>query len=329
MNNEEFIAALCRIFRANSSDILKLIKKSPYQYKHYTIQKRTGGVRDIYHPSANLKVIQRWLISNLLNNLPVHESVYSYVSGRCIRSHAELHVHSNYLIRLDFKDFFPSIDHDWLAIFFLKQIKNKTLPIDRDLLENILKIVCRYDQKNGGLALSIGAPTSPLISNAIFYDADVEISELCAKQNCIYSRYADDIYLSSKEKDVLAGVRNNVYDICFRLTPKLKFNTKKEINVSKKMKRMVTGLVITPDRKLSIGRQLKRSIKTKIFLYKQGRLEEDDFRHLCGIVSYIHDVEPVFFQRLQNKFGNDCMDILYRTKSENNAIKKSGFGDFS
>lgn len=325
MNRDGFVAAWSRLLRASTEQIEILLKRGPYLYKHYQIPKRTGGMRDIYHPTPNLKAIQRWLVANCFSSLPVHDNVYSYRKGRCIRGHATVHLHSNFLLRLDFTDFFPSIDYDWLQLFLLNQVKSGALEISANAVPDILRMICRFDNRTESLALSIGAPSSPILSNAILFDADSTAAKRCAEMECIYTRYADDIYISTRDKDILAPAEKIVRDIFLECTPKLRFNEKKTLNVSKKSRRVVTGVTLASDRNISVGRKLKRQIKTEVFLWSNGTLQSEKTSHLCGLISFVRDVEPEFFESLCKKFGNTAMEKLFRNTPRQELWKEIPF----
>ena len=62
---------------------------------------------------------------------------------------------------------------------------------------------------------------------------------------------------------------------------------------------------ITPDRKLSVGRDRKRKIKTLLFLVKSGALEAERFSSLRGDIAYVRSIEPDFIDRLERKFGRE------------------------
>ena len=47
--------------------------------------------------------------------------------------------------------------------------------------------------------LPLGFPTSPVISNAIFLGADKELQALAERTGAVYTRYSDDISMSSKD----------------------------------------------------------------------------------------------------------------------------------
>ena len=92
-----------------TSFLLKVARTASHRYKEYTIPKKTGGMRTIHHPARELKLIQGWLLQHVLNKLPVHAAATAYSEGSNIKRNAERHVANNFMLRVDFKDFFPSI----------------------------------------------------------------------------------------------------------------------------------------------------------------------------------------------------------------------------
>lgn len=315
MNLPELILAWSRLLRTNPKEILVLLRRCPYQYKHYQIPKRTGGLRDIYHPTPNLKAVQRWLVSNCFVNLPVHPSVHSYRKGIGIRKHASYHSHSNFLLRLDFSDFFPSVDSRWLEEFLLSHAQKGTLGIEPEAIPTVIRLVCRFNKNDDSLALTIGAPSSPILTNAILFEVDSIATERCAELSCRYTRYADDIYLSSCEKNKLCDAEKEIRRIFSEIAPQLRFNEQKTINTSKKGRRVVTGVTLTTDRKLSVGREMKRSVKTQVFLSLRGELPVGEKSRLCGLIAYIRDIEPDFYDSLCRKFGAESIDNLHRNSA--------------
>lgn len=297
------------IIKKIASDILlpieyiKLVSVTAnHRYKTYKIKKRTKGYRIINHPARELKLLQRWLVDNLFSDLPVHEAVYSYRTGRNIQGNAALHRRNNFLLRVDFKDFFPSIR----AIDVVKMLHNNQSFLSYQLSRNDLSLIASIVCKDGGL--TIGAPSSPVISNAILFMFDKQLTDICKTYSVIYSRYADDLYFSTNSPNVLEKLLEDVkLEISKMHNPTLHINHDKSVFTSRKRQRKIAGVTLTSENKLSIGRQRKREIKALIHKLTCGKLSQDKASYLKGLIAYVHSIEPSFIDSLKKKYGEDAM----------------------
>lgn len=290
----------------------KVIIKAPHCYKKYSIPKKSGGTRLIFHPSAELKVIQRWLTENFFSKLPIHDSVYSYVKTKNILQNASKHKSNNFLLRLDFENFFPSIKLDDVKKL-CSLYRENTLPfvLSDDDIKIICKLVCRYDKELNTSSITIGAPSSPTISNAILYTHDCAIDAYCRSRNITYTRYADDLFFSTNTPGILKEITAFIVSIIdSHEYPKLVLNHSKSVFTSKKRLRKITGLVITTENKTSVGRDYKRKIRTEVFLSINGKLDQDRLLKLKGKLAYCKSVDPDFVQSLITKFGIDKISNL-------------------
>lgn len=287
----------------------KIVRSASHRYKVYPIRKRTGGFREISQPSVELKLLQRWLVDNVFSYFPVHESVYSYRKGLGIKNIAGLHKNKRYLLRVDFADFFPSVKGVDVSNLVRKRAALVPIRISEKDVKIIEAIVC----KDGHL--TIGAPSSPAITNAILYDFDRNFCEKARSKGALYSRYADDIYLSSNRKGVLSSLYRELRKDLKRLRrPRLTINEEKTVFSSRKHTRIVTGLYLTSDRKISIGRRKKRFIKGMVHRYLEGKLDEKQIAYLRGFLSYVKGVEPNFLTRLRKKFGRKKIDEILKAE---------------
>ncbi len=269
------------------------------------IPKKTGGNRTISHPSIEVKFLQRWLIDNIFEYLPIHDSVYSYRKGRNIKDLAQIHSKNKYLLKMDFENFFPSIAGKDISILIQKNKEKFPYKISENDKTIINSIVCKKD------CLTIGAPSSPIISNAILYNFDLQCYKMAQERNSFYSRYSDDIYFSSNKPCVLEDILNQVIKILDNTkSPKLTLNNNKTSFSSKKYRRIVTGLVITPDNKVSIGRKRKRYIKSLIYRYTKDTLNDRERAYLQGYLSYVNAVEPFFLFNLKKKYGEETISEI-------------------
>ena len=291
------------------NDVLRIAKTAPHRYKVYSVDKRSGtGKRTIAQPSRELKAIQKCLIHEVLCDLPVHSAATAYSKGDSIRNNASQHVTNNYLLKMDFSDFFPSIKPRDLIQHIMAHSEQN---FDRNDLDLILRILFWSPKRSRDLVLSIGAPSSPFISNSIMYNFDILLSDECAKQGIIYTRYADDIALSCNKQNILADMRNYIIHTAESIKyPRLQINHKKTVFTSKKHHRAVTGIVLSSQGTLSLGRERKRLIRSMINKFKNNTLMENDCSRLHGLLAFALDVEPSFYDRMTKKYGNDTLDSI-------------------
>jgi RNA-directed DNA polymerase len=276
--------------------IARLAKSASYEYKEYLIPKHAGGNRMIEHPSRRLKAVQKWLLANVLEAWPVHDAATAYRKGRSIWQNAATHVGSAYLLRMDLKDFFPSLSADDLRRYRAKRPIVFREWTDEDFAW-FTHFVFRFDR------LTIGAPTSPAMSNALCFDLDVALQGISESQGVRYTRYADDLFFSTNEKDVLSNIEGLVEVTLKSLeVPRnLQLNTGKTRHSSKKGARRVTGIVLGCDGKCHVGRQLKRKVRSQV--HKLGTLSPDQRARLAGTITYIMGFEPDFINSLIQKYG--------------------------
>ncbi|WP_407243022.1 reverse transcriptase domain-containing protein [Escherichia coli] len=100
--------------------------------------------------------------------------------------------------------------------------------------ELLNKLFFYKKSKRGALSMSIRAPSSPFLSNAIMYKFDSVISDMCSNKNITYTRYADDLTFSTNEKGILYEFIHEIDKVLEEIdSPKLKLNDKKTIFASK------------------------------------------------------------------------------------------------
>ena len=122
-------------------------------------------------------------------------------------TNAAVHKRRRYVLNLDLKDFFPSINFGRVRGIF---IKDKRFALDPKVATLIAQIAC-HDH-----VLPQGSPCSPVISNIVGHLLDIRLVRFAKAQKCTYSRYADDITFSTNAKafpaDVAAPVSGSEHD---------------------------------------------------------------------------------------------------------------------
>ena len=295
------IQQFARALNASEAEVIRFMSNAPNKYRVYTIPKRTSGHRVIAQPSKELKTYQRVYLD--LQTLPIHDAAMAYRDGIGIKQNAIAHQSHPYLLKLDLENFFNSISDT-----LLWTVWEKTLPLpsneDRATLEKLL-FWCPSKKKSGSLILSVGAPTSPLISNFFMYQFDLDMSEICREKGITYTRYADDLTFSTKERNVLFKTPEIVKHRLFSyFGHAIVLNNKKTKFSSRAYNRHVTGVTITNDNKISLGRARKRYIKHLLHQASLKKLPSEDISHLQGLLSFASHIEPDFLNALKKKYSD-------------------------
>jgi len=262
--------------------LINTISSSNNRYKEFHILKRDGSQRLIQHPARRLKILQRWL---------------AYREGSSIQKNALQHLGQKYLLKADFRDFFSSIKAcDVEEVLIANSLAFAGVASTEDIA-TISKIVCRRGE------LVIGAPSSPIVSNVVMFELDRKISSVCQSLGVNYTRYADDLTFSCSRENVLFNVlefiRRSVRDAS---SPRLTINEDKVHHASRKRRMRVTGLVLTTDSVISVGRQNKRFLRSLIHKHLAGALPPERSEYLLGYLSFVKGVEPSLLARLQSKY---------------------------
>lgn len=295
------IEQMCDRFSLIEKEAKSFIESAPNRYKFYKIAKRHGGMREIASPTKALKIIQVWAFNKFLSNLEIHPSAIAYVKGKNIKDFVLPHSNNKYLLKIDFKNFFNSIDGaDFLN--FLEDKASYLLCEERQLLTNIF--FCKNKKSEiKELYLSIGAPSSPFISNIIMINFDNQVSEFCKDNKIIYTRYADDLAFSTNTPNALTNLIKEINTICKNLNypKKLEINPEKTVFTSRKHNRTLTGLVISNDGKVSIGREKKRNLRTIAHKANLGVLDQESLDKFKGTLAFLLSIDPDFSNYLKQK----------------------------
>jgi RNA-directed DNA polymerase len=157
------------------------------RYKSLYIAKKAGGSRLILIPATPLKIVQRKLNQVLQCVYKPKPSVHGFVPGKSIVTNAKAHSKKRYVLNIDLKNFFPSINFGRVRGMFI------AVPYDiNPAVATILAQICCHDNQ-----LPQGAPTSPVIANMICAKMDSQLQRLAKECRCTYTRYADDLTFST------------------------------------------------------------------------------------------------------------------------------------
>ena len=218
------------------------------RYRVWKIPKATGGFREIMEPDAELKALQHSVLAWMMaRRLWPSRYAHGFVVRRSCATHARLHVGRKVVLRIDIKDFFPSITDRQVIQTLIES------DIERERAVRIADI-CTVDGH-----LPQGAPTSPFLSNLVFRKTDYRLAGVAASWKAHYSRYADDLIYSGdnpKLNHIFHPVNRILEDAGFKVNPK-KFRVYRSGG-----RQLVTGIVV--NERASLTRVQRRNLRAAL-----------------------------------------------------------------
>ena len=251
-------------------------------YRRFTIAKRDGSPRPIWAPLPKLKEAQRWVLRNIVEKLLVQGSAHGFLSGRSIATNAAAHCDSKIILKMDLRNFFPTVTYRRTKGLFRKAGYREQIATLLALLctESPREIVQRngktYYVALGPRCLPQGAPTSPGISNAICLKLDCRLAGLADKFGWRYTRYADDLTFSfpnttskKHERTQLAAVKGCVAKIVSDEGFKIHPDKTRVIRAGSCQR--VTGLVVNGSARPRSPRKTRRNLRAAIHNLANGK----------------------------------------------------------
>jgi len=275
-------------------------------YHRFQIPKRRGGMRNVSAPKAKLRGAQRFVLEQVLARVPIHAAATAFSPGTSTVQNAARHMGASVVVRLDLKDFFPSIP--------FARVRNAFAALGYSgAVSTVLALLCTESPRVsmsldgqtrhvalGERVLPQGACTSPALSNWICRRLDARLSGLATRFGWTYSRYADDLIFSSSDPDpdlksLISCARSIIRD------EKLVVNDEKTRIMRRNARQSITGLVVNAQDAAAPrpSRPDLRRFRAFLHAYEaQGRdamtqkMGRDALAHARGMVSYIHMSQP-------------------------------------
>lgn len=313
---------LCLEVRVNIRRFRLLLSSSRVDgYARFKIKKRRGGYRTIHVPDNDLKYLQRWLMHNVLFQIPSHSNCKGFDPGTSIKANAAEHLNKAAVLKIDLLRFYDSInEHRVCAIF--KQMgyhpnfavylaKVCTIVPDNNFFiafkQNELKLRDQIHGSGQGI-LPQGAPTSPKLANLVARRLDKRLTGLAEKYQVAYTRYADDLTFSG-ERATLQVMKKVVYRII--RSEGFFVNLGKTKTLVRGNKYLVTGLSVD-NAEVRVPGHIKKEIEHHIFhcvkngahihMIKSGIKNRNFKDWLLGKICFVYDIEEETGRRYLEDF---------------------------
>ncbi len=299
---------------ANLQDRSRELPPGPrhhYLY-HWMSKRRAGSARLIESPKWRLKQIQRRILHDILDRIPPHAAAHGFRPEHSVLTFVSAHLQQEVVVRLDLRNFFPSIPWRRVhGVFLTAGYPGDIATYLAALCTNrapacVWKDFPQYGSHEDRLAheslygrahLPQGAPTSPALANLAAYQLDCRLHGLAKACGAVYSRYADDLLFSgdaefaSRVRRFLPHVEAIILEEGFSPHPH------KTRIMHESQRQSAGGLVL--NQRVNLPRRDYDCLKATLFNCVQrgpateNRDQRPNFHaHLTGRVTYVEMVNP-------------------------------------
>lgn len=266
--------------------LAELARNSHNLYRLVPQQKKDGSVRETFDAHQPLKSIQRKIVDRIFSCVIypsyLHGGIRDVNHPRSIYSNVACHSGARFVVMQDIKNFFPSISED------------KVLNIFKGVLgfgDEVSILLAKLTTRKGEVPQ--GASTSSYLSNLVFWDVEPRLVRWAKANNLAYSRFADDITISSKvyideglKTDIIRKVTGMLASKGFyQKRSKMHALKKGQVIVSKGKKEpfVVTGLAVSGP-KPGVAKSERKKIRAAV----------KEFENLANSGAFFEDIEGKF-----------------------------------
>src|SRR5471030_17953 len=184
------LPALSKALGVHQDMLIKYSQRAGRLYRVAKQEKKTDGtLRQTFDAFPVLKSIQIRIQQRILRRIIYPTYLQGSLPGCSQRTNASIHVNAKIAFAEDITNFFPSAHYD-----LIKKIWAGFMGFSDDVAE----ILTMLTTKDGGLPQ--GAVTSSFLANLVFWDYEPSLVEKLAIRGLRYSRYVDDVCVSSMQR---------------------------------------------------------------------------------------------------------------------------------
>ena len=293
------------------------------RYEYHWRPKRDGTSRLIEIPRLALKAAQRRLLAGLIGQIPPHPAAHGFRTGHSVRTFVEPHVGRATVLKLDLRDFFPTVTGARIAALF----RTAGYP------EAVAQTLAGFCTNNAPLSLwnqggepsrtstesyrsrqllrarhlPQGAPTSPALANLAAFRLDARLAGLSQSVGASYTRYADDLAFSGNSAWGRSVDRFAIHVAAIIQEEGFTVHPRKTRIMRAGVRQILAGAVVnvTPNLARNDFDTLKATLHNCLTrgVSNQNLVGVPDFRsHLRGKISHVGSLNPHRGAKLQAIF---------------------------
>lgn len=324
---------LCHLTRVSAECLQRIIFRIEDPYRTFRVKKRgspNGSAaparryRTICVPHQELMRVQRWIAQNVLNPIEPHRASFAFTPNRDLVRAAQWHLEAKWLVKMDIRHFFESLPERHIYKVFIELGYGNLLSLQ---LARICTRLPKHRLATTAFPLSTenelpyprsreghlpqGAPTSPMLANLAMRALDNRIDLISRRLGWIYTRYADDLAFSRRDKST-RGAAMRLVKLVEREMIKfgLASHRQKTTILPPGARKVLLGVLVDSDR-VRLTRAFRNNIETHLYALTSNKIgpaahrSKRGFasmigmqRHIEGLIAFAHQVDAAYARRL-------------------------------
>ena len=265
-------------------------------YKENPQIKKDGSIRVCYSVKEPLKICQNKIAQVFFKQkIKFPPYITGSVKGCDFYTNAQIHVGAKFQINDDISSFFPSTSENlvfnvWKYLFKFS--------------DEVANCLTKLTTLNG--VLPQGASTSSYIANCVFFAQEPNMVKEFNEKNLIYSRYVDDIVVSSKahvDGQSIEFIKKHVWNLINSFGYQVKVSKSSITTGAKQSKMQVTGVTNGFD-KLKLSREKRKQIEIEVYKFTKTNFINSNeyscaFKSVSSKISYLARFHPHEAEKLR------------------------------
>ena len=236
------------------------------RYKHFSILKKSGKKRNLDAPARGLMSLLTYINKMLQAMYAPKDHAVGFIPGRTIVTGAKKHVKHRFVLNLDLKDFFTSIEKH--RVF--GRLRLAPFNFNIEIANTVAGLCCMRigdKEENYKYVLPQGSPASPTITNLVCEILDRRLAGLAKRFELTYTRYADDITFSGNR--YVFSKNGAFYKELYRIIEdqQLEVNTDKTRLQKRGGRQEVTGVVVSD--RVNVTREYVKEIRDILYMWEK------------------------------------------------------------
>lgn len=256
----------------NVKDIHAVISNKSKYYVEFDV-----GGRKVNSVKEPLLSIQRKIRSFFLKKVNYPDFLFGGIPKKDYLSNTRKHLNKNIILSEDIKKFYPSISQRLVRKIFQHFFKN---PPD------VAKVLAELCCINGSVVT--GGVISSDIANLVFYDVETEMVRCFESQGLNYTRYIDDITISTDRQLTSLEIKEIKEKVYAMLTVKGFGINRKKSKLMSRDRRMAVHGVIVNNKDLNVSSESKSNLRAALH-HLELRIKNKEL--LSGIVKDIRSIK--------------------------------------